>query len=86
VYCRDKTATTIKIVVDRINEYIREKSVVSKRQKDVERKGFDKVIYWVDGLFKDKEPPIAEKPLPEGGAAYLLPSGRRNSGYKGRHQ
>jgi hypothetical protein len=66
VYCRDKTATTIKIVVDRINEYIREKSVFSKRQKDVERKGFDKFIYWVDGFFKDKEPPIVEKPLPEG--------------------
>jgi len=66
VYCRDKTATTIKIVIDRINEFIREKSAFSKRRQDVERKGFDKFIYWVDGFFKEKEPPIAEKPLPDG--------------------
>jgi predicted RND superfamily exporter protein len=66
IYCRDKTATTIKMVVDRINKYIREKSVFGKRQKDVERHGFDKFIYWVDGFFRDQESPIPEKQLPEG--------------------
>jgi len=66
VYCRDKTSTTIKIVIDRINEYIREKSVFGKRQKDVERKGFDKFIYWVDGFFREKAPLVSEKTLPKG--------------------
>ena len=36
------------------------------RQKDIERKGFDRFIYWVDGFFREKEAPIPEKPLPEG--------------------
>jgi hypothetical protein len=66
IYCRDRTAETIKIVVDRINDYIRNESLFGKRQKDVERQGFDKFIYWVDGFFRKQPPPIPEKPLPEG--------------------
>ena len=37
-----------------------------KRSSDVERKGFDKFIYWVDGFFRAQEAPVPEKPLPEG--------------------
>jgi hypothetical protein len=38
-----------------------------KRKEDVERHGFDKFIYWVDGFFREKPLPIPEKPpLPEG--------------------
>jgi len=66
VYCREKSAETIRIVIDRINEYIRNESLFGKREKDVERHGFDKFIYWVDGFFRAKEPPMPEKPLPEG--------------------
>ena len=66
VYCRDKTADTIKIVIDRINDYIRNESLFGKREKDIERHGFDKFIYWVDGFFRPQEPPIPEKPLPPG--------------------
>jgi hypothetical protein len=66
VYCREKSAETIRIVIDRINEYIRNESMFGKRKEDVERHGFDKFIYWVDGFFREKEPPIPEKPLPEG--------------------
>ena len=66
IYCRDKTASTIKIVIDRINDFIRNKSAFGKRTSDVERKGFDKFIYWVDGFFREQETPIPEKPLPEG--------------------
>ena len=66
IYCRDKTASTIKIVIDRINDFIRNKSAFGKRSSDVERKGFDKFIYWVDGFFRAQEAPIPEKPLPEG--------------------
>ena len=36
-----------------------------KLQKDVERQGFDKFIYWVDGFFRKKDPPIPEKEIPE---------------------
>jgi predicted RND superfamily exporter protein len=66
VLCRDKTAETIRIVIERINDYIRNKSIFGIRQKDIERKGFDRFIYWVDGFFREKEAPIPEKPLPEG--------------------
>jgi len=66
IYCRDKTAETIKIVIDRINDYIRNHSAYGKLTRDVERKGFDKFIYWVDGFFRAQEAPIPEKPLPEG--------------------
>ncbi len=66
VLCRDKTAETIRIVIGRINDYIRDKSMFGIRQKDIERKGFDRFIYWVDGFFREKEAPIPEKPLPEG--------------------
>jgi predicted RND superfamily exporter protein len=66
VYCRDKTAKTIEIVVGRINDYIRNESAFGKLQKDVQRQGFDKFIYWVDGFFRKQAPPIADKPLLEG--------------------
>jgi hypothetical protein len=66
IYCRDRTAETIKIVVDRINEYIRTESLFGKRAQDVERHGFDKFIYWVDGFFREQPPPIPEKPPIEG--------------------
>ncbi len=66
IYCRDKTSETIKIVIDRINDFIRNKSMFGKLQKDVERQGFDKFIYWVDGFFRKKDPPIPEKEIPEG--------------------
>ncbi len=66
IFCRDKTASTIKIVIDRINDFIRNKSIFGKLTSDVERKGFDKFIYWVDGFFREQETPIPEKPLPEG--------------------
>ena len=66
IFCRDKTAGTIKIVIDRINDYIRNHSPYGKLTRDVERKGFDKFIYWVDGFFRQQEEPIPEKPLPEG--------------------
>ena len=66
IYCRDKTSETIKIVIDRINEYIRNYSPFGKRKSDIERHGFDKFIYWVDGFFREKEQPIPEKILPEG--------------------
>ncbi|MCP4713988.1 MAG: MMPL family transporter [Deltaproteobacteria bacterium] len=66
IYCRDKTSETIKIVIDRVNDFIRNESLFGKRIKDVERKGFDKFIYWVDGFFRAQEPPIPEKPPVEG--------------------
>jgi hypothetical protein len=66
VYCRDRTAETIKVVVDRINDFIRNESVFGKRAEDVERHGFDKFIYWIDGFFREKPPPIPEKPPVEG--------------------
>jgi len=66
IYCRDKTSETIKIVLDRINGYIRNHSPFGKRQSDIERHGFDKFIYWVDGFFRQKELPIPKKILPEG--------------------
>ena len=62
IYCRDKTAETIKIVTDRINEYIRDHSVFGKRSKDVERHGFDKFVYWLETVFRGAPPPVAEKP------------------------
>jgi len=66
VYCRDKTAETIKIVIDRVDDYIRNKSPFGKLEKDVQRQGFDKFIYWVDGFFREQKPPIPEKPPVEG--------------------
>lgn len=66
IYTRDKTAETIKIVMDRVNEYIREHSKFGKRTQDVQREGFDKFVYWLDGFFRKKEPPIPEKPEIEG--------------------
>lgn len=74
VFCRDKTAETIKIVVDRVNEYIRDHSAFGKRAEDVERHGFDKFVYWLDGFFREKPPPIPEKPpLSDEGSAYGAP-------------
>lgn len=66
IYCRDKTSETIKIVIDRVNEYIRDHSRFGKRTKDVERQGFDRFVYWLDGFFRKKAPPIPEKPAIEG--------------------
>ncbi|MCX5900369.1 MAG: MMPL family transporter [Proteobacteria bacterium] len=66
VYCRDKTGDTIRAVVTRTKDYIREKSAFGVRAKDVERKGIDKFVYWVDGLVSTQEPPIPEKPQVEG--------------------
>ncbi len=66
IYCRDKTAETIKIVIDRVNDYIRNESLFGKRTKDVERHGFDRFVYWLDGFFRPKPPPIPEKPELEG--------------------
>jgi predicted RND superfamily exporter protein len=62
IYCRDKTAETIKIVTDRINEYIRGHSLFGKRSKDVERHGFDKFVYWLETVFRGAPPPVPEKP------------------------
>jgi hypothetical protein len=66
VLCRDKTSETIRLVIDRINDFIRNESVFGKRLSDIERHGFDKFIYWVDGFFREKPPPIPEKPRIEG--------------------
>lgn len=66
VYCRDKTAETIQIVMDRIHDYIRNKSPFGKRSTDVKHKGFDKFVYWIDGFFREQRAPIPEKPPVEG--------------------
>ncbi len=66
LYCRDKTVPTIRIVLDRVNRYIREESLFGKRKEDVQRHGFDKFVYWLDSFFREKEPPIPEKPEIEG--------------------
>ncbi|MCP4717077.1 MAG: MMPL family transporter, partial [Deltaproteobacteria bacterium] len=66
IFCRDKTSTTIKEVIGRVNDYIRYESPFGKRTQDVERYGFDKFVYWLDGFFREQEPPIPEKQLPEG--------------------
>ena len=54
VYCRDKTTETIQIVMDRIHDYIRNKSPFGKRSTDVKREGFDKFVYWIDGFFREQ--------------------------------
>lgn len=66
IFCRDKTSETIKTVIDRVNSYIRDESLFGKRSQDIERKGFDKFVYWLDGFFREQEPPIPEKPEIEG--------------------
>ncbi len=66
IFCRDKTADTIKVVIDRINDFIREESIFGKREDDVKREGFDRFVYWLDGFFREKPPPIPEKPEIEG--------------------
>jgi hypothetical protein len=66
VYCRDKTTETIQIVMDRIHDYIRNKSPFGKRSTDVKREGFDKFVYWIDGFFREQREPIPEKPPVEG--------------------
>jgi predicted RND superfamily exporter protein len=66
LFCRDKTSGTIKTVINRINEYIRNESLFGKRVQDVERHGFDKFVYWLDGFFREQEPPIPGKTLPDG--------------------
>ena len=77
IYCRDKTADTIKIVVDRINDFIRNKSVFGKRSTDVERKGFDKFIYWVDGFFRAQEVPDSGETFAGRRTKGILQAGRR---------
>ena len=66
IFCRDKTGETIRIVLKRVKEFIREKSAFGIREKDVERKGLDKLVYWVDGLVSTHEPPMPTKPQIEG--------------------
>jgi predicted RND superfamily exporter protein len=66
LFCRDKTAATIKTVINRANDYIRNESPFGKRVQDVERQGFDKFVYWLDGFFREQEPPIPEKEIPDG--------------------
>jgi predicted RND superfamily exporter protein len=66
IYCRDKTTETIQIVMDRIHDYIRNKSPFGKRSTDVKRVGFDKFVYWIDGFFREQREPIPEKPPVEG--------------------
>ncbi len=74
IFCRDKTAETIKIVIDRVNDYIRNESPFGKRVQDVERHGFDKFVYWLDGFFREQPPPMPEKPpLEDIGSAYGAP-------------
>ncbi len=62
IYCRDKTTETIKIVTDRVKEYIRDHSVFGKRSRDVERHGFDKFVYWLETVFRGAPAPMPEKP------------------------
>jgi len=66
IYCRDKTTATIKVVMDRVNEYIRNHSLFGKRERDVQRHGIDKFIYWIDSLVSEHAPPIPPKPPVEG--------------------
>jgi hypothetical protein len=66
IYCRDKTTETIQIVMDRVHDYIRNKSPFGKRSTDVKRVGFDKFVYWIDGFFREQREPIPEKPPIEG--------------------
>jgi predicted RND superfamily exporter protein len=66
IYCRDKTTETIQIVMDRVHDYIRNKSPFGKRSTDVKRVGFDKFVYWIDGFFREQREPMPEKPPIEG--------------------
>jgi len=66
VYCRDKTGETVREVLKRVRDFIRDKSRFGIREKDVERKGLDKLVYWVDGLVSKHEPPMPTKPQIEG--------------------
>jgi len=66
VYCRDKTTETIDIVFKRIYKYLREESRFGLRQQDVQREGFDRFVYWLDGFFREQEEPIPAKPKIEG--------------------
>ncbi len=66
ILCRDKTAETIRLVIDRVNTFIRDHARFGKRQSDVERHGFDKFVYWIDGFFRQKPPAFPEKPPIEG--------------------
>jgi hypothetical protein len=66
ILCRDKTAETIRLVMARVNEYIRDHAKFGVRQSDVQRHGFDKFVYWADGFFREQEKPIPAKPAIEG--------------------
>ncbi len=66
IYTRDKTTATIDIVFKRIHEFIREHSRFGLRVQDVQREGFDKFVYWLDGFFREQQAPIPPKPKVEG--------------------
>ncbi len=62
IYARDKTTQTIDIIFKRIYKFLREESKFGLRQDDVQREGFDRFVYWVDGFFREQEKPIPAKP------------------------
>ncbi len=63
VLCRDKTTEGIKIVMDRVREFIAQKSKFGVRQQDVERHGIDKIIYALHTTLFAKPPEkLTEKP------------------------
>ncbi len=66
IYCRDKTTKTIDTVFKRINKFLREKSKFGLREQDVQRKGFDRFVYWLDGFYRAQEAPIPPKPKVQG--------------------
>lgn len=66
IFCRDKTEETIRTVMGRVKDFVRNESVFGFRAEDVKREGFDKFVYWVDSLVRKPEPPLPEKPpLPD---------------------
>jgi hypothetical protein len=78
IYCRDKTTETISLVMNRVIEFIEKYSRFGILQKDVERHGVDKIIYWLHtNIFADKPAPLKEKPAIEGmpRAYYRLAAG-----------
>ena len=62
IFCRDKTEETISTVMGRVKDFIRNESVFGYRAEDVKRQGFDKFVYWIDGLVRKPEPPLPDKP------------------------
>jgi uncharacterized protein len=62
IYARDKTTATIDAIFQRIYKFLREESRFGLRQTDVQREGFDRFVYWLDGFFREQEAPIPAKP------------------------